>query len=74
MEIPSKDPLDFMAIGKMMMSLKLNSTSMLPGQMSNQNIPSPAMMKEFFTAILTGKNFDWYISDFDNLMMGNKHS
>jgi hypothetical protein len=66
-EVPCNEPLNMMGMASMMNSL------MKPGALANQgNSSDMAQYKEFFKTVLTGDNFNWYISDFDNLMMGNQ--
>lgn len=65
-EVPCDEALNMMGMASMM------GTLMKPGGSSGQGMNDPAMFKELFKAVLTGDNFNWYISDFDNLMMGNQ--
>lgn len=65
MEIPANHPLEL-----------ANSAGVMNQLMGSQGLSSQvdqsvAQMKELFLSLFIGDDFNWFISDFDNLMMGN---
>lgn len=63
MEIPADHPLDISS-STMLMGQLMGAQGAGKGQISG--------MKDFFLNQFVGDEYNWFISDFDNLMLGNE--